>query len=103
MDYQTLHSAPLLTLTAIEGYIDVLASISGIGSYDPVFKHSEEVEEFGIRFRIMDLPTIIKAKRAEARPRDFEHIAELDTLVAWRKKTKCSIRVATATALQCGT
>ncbi len=88
MDHQTLHSAPLLTLTTIEGDIDVLASISGIGSYDPVFKHSEEVEAFDIRFRILDLPTLIKAKRAAGRPRDFEHLPELEALLALRKKTR---------------
>lgn len=88
MDYQTLHSAPLLALTTIEGDIDVLASISGIGSYDPVFRHSEEIEAFGIRFRILDLPTLIKAKRAAARPRDFEHLPELEALLALRKKTR---------------
>lgn len=88
MDYQTLHSAPLLTLNTTEGDIDVLASISGIGSYDPVLKHSEEVEAFGICFRILDLPTLIKAKRAAARPRDFEHLPELEALLALRKKTR---------------
>lgn len=88
MDYQTLHSAPLLTLTTIEGDVDVLASISGIGSYDPVLKHSEKVEAFGIRFRILDLPTLIKAKRAAGRPRDFEHLPELEALLALRRKPR---------------
>ena len=86
MDEHTLHAAPLLTLSTSEGDLDVLASISGVGDYGKVFKHSEEVEAFGVKFRILDLPTLIKAKRAAGRPRDFEHLPELEALLALKTK-----------------
>lgn len=86
MDDHTLHAAPLLTLSTSEGDLDVLASISGVGDYEKVLKHSEEVEAFGVKFRILDLPTLIKAKRAAGRPRDFEHLPELEALLALKTK-----------------
>lgn len=86
MDHLTLHGAPLLTLTTTEGDLDVLASISGIGNYSEVRKHSEQVEAFDVQFRIIDLPTLIKAKRAAGRPRDFEHLPELEALLAIRSR-----------------
>jgi len=40
-----------------------------------------------VRFRVLDLPSLIKAKRAAGRPRDFEHLPELEALLALRNKT----------------
>lgn len=88
MDGRTLHSAPLLTLTSSEGDIDVLATISGVGGYSAISEHSEGVEAFGVKFRIIDLPTLIKAKRAAGRPRDFEHLPELEALLALKRRNR---------------
>lgn len=85
LDDHTLHAAPLMTLSTTEGDLDVLASISGVGNYKEVAKHSEDVEAFGVKFRVLDLPTLIKAKRAAGRPRDLEHLPELEALLALRK------------------
>jgi hypothetical protein len=49
-------------------------------------KHSEPVEAFGVSFRVLDLPTLIKAKRAAGRPRDFEHLPELEALLQMKKR-----------------
>ncbi len=87
MDGKTLRGAPLLTLTSTEGDIDVMDQISGIGGYGAVRKHSEPVEAFGLKFRILDLPTLIRAKRAAGRPRDFEHLPELEALLALKRRT----------------
>lgn len=86
MDGKTLRGAPMMTLTSTEGDVDVMDRISGIGDYKAVRAHSEEIEAFGVRFRVIDLPTLIKAKRAAGRPRDFEHLPELEALLALRRK-----------------
>lgn len=86
MDEKTLRAAPMMTLTSSEGDVDVMDRISGIGDYKAVRSHSEEIEAFGIRFRILDLPTLIKAKRAAGRPRDFEHLPELEAILALSRK-----------------
>jgi predicted nucleotidyltransferase len=86
MDNRTLRGAPILTLTTTEGDIDVLDRIAGIGDYAEVRKRSERISALGVSFRVLDLPSLIKAKRAAGRPRDFEHLPELEALLALRGK-----------------
>ena len=86
MDDRTLRGAPILTLTSTEGDIDVMDRIAGVGPYADVRKHSEKVTALGVSFRVLDLPSLIKAKRAAGRPRDFEHLPELEALLALRKR-----------------
>ena len=85
MDDRTLRGAPVLTLTTVEGDIDVMDRIAGVGDYAAVRKRSEKIEALGVRFRVIDLPSLIKAKRAAGRPRDHEHLPELEALLALRK------------------
>jgi len=85
MDDRTLRNAPILTLTTSEGDIDVMDRIAGVGPYDAVRQHSERISALGVRFRVLDLPSLIKAKRAAGRPRDFDHLPELEALLALRK------------------
>ena len=85
MDDRTLRGAPILTLTSTEGDIDVLDRIAGVGPYAQVRKHSERITALGVSFSVLDLPSLIKAKRAAGRPRDFEHLPELEALLALSK------------------
>ena len=85
MDDRTLCNAPILTLTTSEGDIDVMDRVAGVGTYDAVRQHSERISALGVRFRVLDLPSLIKAKRAAGRPRDFDHLPELEALLALRK------------------
>lgn len=86
MDDRTLHGAPILTLTTTEGDIDVMDRIAGVGDYSAVNLHSEKISALGVSFRILDLPSLIKAKRAAGRPRDHDHLPELEALLALRKR-----------------
>lgn len=88
MDDKTLRAAPVMTLTSTQGDVDVMDRISGVGDYKAAHAHSEEIEAFGLKFRILDLPSLIKAKRAAGRPRDFEHLPELEALLALRRGRK---------------
>ena len=40
-----------------------------------------EVEAFGVQFKFIDLPTLIRIKEAAGRPKDLEAIAELKVLL----------------------
>jgi hypothetical protein len=93
MDGRTLLGASVLTLASNEGDIDVMDRISGIGPYKSARAHSEAIEAFGLRFRVLDLPTLIEAKRAAGRPRDFEHLPELEALLALRERSS-AVRLA---------
>lgn len=69
------------TLTTTIGDIDLLGEITGGGGYDDLLPHSIVVDLFGHECRCLDLPWLIKTKRAAGRPRDLEAIAELETLL----------------------
>jgi hypothetical protein len=43
-----------------------------------------------VSFRVLDLPSLIKAKRAAGRPRDFEHLPELEALLALSRRTSAN-------------
>ena len=85
MDVRQFRVTPLMTLTTKEGLIDVLDVVKGVGAYGKCREHSVEISAFDVRFRILDLPSLIVAKRAAGRPRDFDHIPELEALLALRQ------------------
>jgi hypothetical protein len=85
MDDRTLRGAPVLTLTTVEGDIDVVDRIPGVGDYASVRQHSVKITALGESFRVLDLPSLIKSKRAAGRPRDHDHLPELEALLVLRK------------------
>ena len=87
MDARTLRGAPVMTLATTEGDIDVMDRVAGVGDYDAVRTHSERISALGVSFRVLDLPSLIKAKRAAGRPRDFDHLPELEALLELRRRS----------------
>ena len=73
------------TLTTAIGDIDLLGEITGGGDYRALVPHSVEVEMFGCRCRCLDLPGLIRTKRAAGRPRDLEALAEMEVLLMERE------------------
>jgi hypothetical protein len=81
LDVATLRNGLNFTLTTELGDLDLLGEVVGGGNYRDLLPHTFEVEAFGVKFRCVDLPTLIKLKRAAGRPKDLESIAELETLL----------------------
>ena len=74
------------TLTTAIGDVDLLGEIAGGGGdYDSLVSNAIEVEIFGCRCRCLDLPGLIRAKRAAGRPKDLDTIAELEALLQERE------------------
>ena len=73
------------TLTTAIGDVDLLGEITGGGDYDSLVSDTIEVDIFGRRFRCLDLPGLIRAKRAAGRPKDLDAIAELEALLEERE------------------
>ncbi|MGK2961376.1 MAG: hypothetical protein ACSLFK_04410 [Gemmatimonadaceae bacterium] len=76
----TLRAGLNFTLTTTAGPIDLLGEITGGGQYDDLLPHSLAITIFGRDVRLLDLPWLIRVKRAAGRPKDFEVIAELEAL-----------------------
>ena len=79
-DARTLRTAPVLTLRTSHGDLDLLDRVDGVGSHADALMSSEEVSAFGIRFRVLTLDALIRARRASARPKDLAQIPTLEAL-----------------------
>lgn len=86
LDVATLRNGLNFTLTTAVGDLDLLGEVVGGGGHRELLPHTIEVEAFGVQFKCVDLPTLIKLKRAAGRPKDLESIAELEALREERDK-----------------
>jgi hypothetical protein len=77
----TLRAGLNFPLMTKEGAIDLLGEIVGGGAYEDLLSHSSTHRAFGREIRILDLPWLIRVKRAAGRPKDLETIAELEALL----------------------
>ena len=76
----TLRAGLNFTLTTSAGPIDLLGEIVGGGTYENLLPHALAITLFGAEVRLLDLPWLIRVKRAAGRPKDLEVIAELEAL-----------------------
>ena len=74
------------TLTTTIGDIDLLGEIVGGGDYEALVAHTDMVEIFSCHCRCLNLPGLIRAKRAAGRPKDLEVLAELEALLEERSR-----------------
>ena len=70
------------------GQLDCLSSIEGLGDYQQVKLGSELIEVHGRAVRVLNLDTLIKAKKAMNRPRDKEAVLQLEAIKKMRKKNR---------------
>ncbi len=86
MDARQLRISPVMTLTTSVGDLDVMDRVAGVGDYPLVLASSVEAVVGETRFRILDLPALIKAKRAANRQKDREQLPELEALLELRRR-----------------
>ena len=92
-DTKTIRNGLNFTLTTDLGDIDLLGEVAGGQTYQTLLPHSFEIEAFGIRFKCIDLPTLIRIKEAAERRKNQEAIAELRVLLGRdRKKANLGTR-----------
>lgn len=82
---ETVERGLNFTLTTSVGDIDLLGEIIGGGRFEDLLPHCVVVDLFGCRCRCLDLPGLIRTKRAAGRPKDLEVIAELEALLEERE------------------
>ncbi len=78
---ETIRNGLNFTLTTDLGDLDLFGEVSGRGTYEDLLPHSFDVEAFGVRFKCLDLSSLIRIKEATGRARDREAIAELRVLL----------------------
>jgi len=63
------------------GIIDMLGDVPGVGDYNQVREHSEPADfGEGVAGRLLSLDALILAKRAAGRPKDLEHLRNLEVV-----------------------
>ena len=80
-DEKTLHSGTVFTLDTDLGRIDLLAEVSGLGDWSEIPKCCVRLPAFGRDVLTLDLPSLIRAKRAAGRPKDLLVLPELESLL----------------------
>lgn len=85
MDPRQLEISPVMTLTTSLGDLDVMDRLEGVGDFAAVLENSVETLVGATRFRILDLPALIRAKRATSRQKDREQLPELEALLEIRR------------------
>lgn len=80
-DEATLPNNSVVTLHTDLGDIDLLAEVPGLGAYEQVKRCSRNVRAFGHEVAVIDLPSLIHAKRACGRPKDLSALPELESLL----------------------
>ena len=83
-DRRTLNFGVNFTLTTSLGFIDLLGEITAGGAYEQLLPFTIRVKLFDRDCLCIDLPKLIAVKRAVGRPKDFEAIAELESLAEER-------------------
>ena len=80
-DATTLANGTVFTLTTDIGIIDLLAEVSGVGTFEEVQAASIEVFAFERSVRALSLEALIQAKKAAGRPKDLLILPELEGLL----------------------
>ncbi len=88
MDERAFRDTPVMTLITDHGAIDVMDRVEGVGDYAKVHAASVAVAADQVTFRALDLPGLLKAKRATGRPKDRDQIPELEALLELRRRTR---------------
>ncbi len=81
-DEVTLRNGTVFTLQTDLGEIDLLAEVAGLGSFEDIKSAALSVDVFGRMIWTLDLPTLIRAKRAAGREKDLAAVVELEGLLA---------------------
>jgi predicted nucleotidyltransferase len=80
-DETTLRNGTVFTLQTDIGEIDLLAEVTGLGAYAEVMEHAITVDAFDRQIATLDLPGLIRAKRATGRQKDIDALPELESLL----------------------
>lgn len=83
-DVSTVLAGLNFTLDTTAGPLDLFGEVAGGGDYARLLPHAEELRVFGRTCRVVSLKKLIELKRAAGRPKDFEAIAELESLAEER-------------------
>ena len=72
----------VISLVTDAGLVDILRVQPGIDSFEGLWQRSEVREVAGLKVRVASITDLIAMKRAAGRPKDLDHIKQLEALKA---------------------
>ena len=87
LDEETIRKGLNFSLITSLGWLDLLGAIALGGTFEQLLPHSITVDIFGHECLCLGLPRLIEVKRASARRKDFEAIAELKVILEEQSKS----------------
>ena len=85
LDAATLRAGLNFTLMTDVGDVDLLGEVTGLGLYEAVKAHAEEVELYEHRIWVLTLTGLIVSKEAAGRAKDLRLLPELQALQILRE------------------
>lgn len=82
VDAHVLRSTTNLTLETVIGDFDLLAEPAGVDSFEGLWNRAVVMDVDGIKVHVSSIDDLIAMKRVADRPKDREHILELEALKA---------------------
>ena len=79
-DSRTLRDIVNLTLSTDAGEIDLLSEPAGVASFEELWDRSVSMDLFGVTVAVAGLDDLIAMKKAANRPKDRNHLLELQAL-----------------------
>jgi hypothetical protein len=80
LDARTLANGDSFTFTTDVGWLDILATLSGVAGYDELARTADAYQLWGHRVLVASLDDLIRMKRAAGRPKDLLAVEELAAL-----------------------
>lgn len=80
-DVRSLKTSLNLTLDTDIGSVDLLGEPAGIASFEDLWQDASVLVVHGIPIRVASIPALIAMKRAAGRPKDQNHLMELERLL----------------------
>jgi hypothetical protein len=77
----TIRNSSVLTLETTIGNINLLAEVKRLGTYEEIKVQAKIADAFGRSIAVLDIRSLIRAKRAAGREEDLSIIPELETLM----------------------
>lgn len=88
MDGQMLHNSTNMTLETRWGAFDLLAEPDGVDGFEGLWERAVAMEVEDMEVRVASIPDLIAMKRAANRPKDREHIMQLEALLRLLNETE---------------
>ena len=80
LDARTLARGDAFTFTTDVGWLDILATPSGVGGFEDLARTADAYQLFGHRVLVASLDDLIAMKRSAGRPKDLLAVEELAAL-----------------------